>query len=75
MNFVRFYKIWLVMCNVSPNSLGKYICEVMFSITGNITEIPCFVLTCIKFYDTEQYIDKIFQNDKYLEFIVWKEKV
>jgi len=35
----------------------------------------CFVLTCINFYDTEQYIDKIFQNDKYLEFIIWKEKV
>jgi hypothetical protein len=35
----------------------------------------CFVLTCIKFYDTEQYIDKIFQNDKYLEFIIWEETV
>jgi hypothetical protein len=34
-----------------------------------------FVLTCIKFYDTEQYIDKIFQNDKYLDFIIWKERV
>jgi hypothetical protein len=35
----------------------------------------CFVLTCIKFYDMRQYIDQIFQTDKYSELIIWKETV
>jgi hypothetical protein len=39
--FARFYNMWLLMCNVSPNPFGMYLCEVMFTITWNITEIHC----------------------------------
>ena len=47
MNFARFYKIWFLMCNEPSNSFGKYICEVMFSITANVTK---FVIFCTHIY-------------------------
>jgi hypothetical protein len=38
-----FYEKWFLMWNISTKSLGNYLCEVIFSITGNVMGIPCIL--------------------------------